>query len=335
MPDEYQFLHELAVIEFHGTIFVSWYNNRRSELSGYTPIRERRSHDGGKTWTAPMLVAHDPEQKLLYCPPVYAVCDDTLYLLINTMVSADHMHSLEIYHYNEKDETFHLIRSMMLPFKLNTNAVRLTNGKLLLPGRIAEQDGFPNTPAVLISDSGKINAPWRLVRIQKNGGLPDGSKLVHPELSAVVNGNEITMFCRDDERAVPLLYRSSDSGETWTGPIEHDIPFQNSKIYSGTLSDGRNYVIGNIRREITQASSWNRDRLALFLSKPGTTDFMQGLLLRDGDDEKLKLYPQWSYPCAYESNGKLYVVYTMVTEKGNQSSRGAMMSIVDLNRLNQ
>jgi len=51
--------------------------------------------------------SHTPDQKLLYCPPVYGICDDTLYLLCNTMVSADHMHSMEFYRYDESDGKFH------------------------------------------------------------------------------------------------------------------------------------------------------------------------------------------------------------------------------------
>ena len=76
MPDEYQFLHEAAAIEFHGTVFAAWYNNREKELQGETVIRGRRSADGGKTWSDAELIAKDPEGKLLYCPPVFGICDD-------------------------------------------------------------------------------------------------------------------------------------------------------------------------------------------------------------------------------------------------------------------
>ena len=68
-----------------------------------------------------------------------------------------------------------------------------------------------------------------------------------------------------------------------------------------------------------------------FFSDPRTMRFNQGFFLRDGEDRKLHLYPQWSYPSAYEANGKLHVVYSMVAQKESQSIRGAMMSIVDLN----
>ena len=317
---EYLFLHEAAIIGYHGVLFASWYNCPEEELKGYTPIRGAKSFDGGKTWTEPEDIAFDPTGKLLYCPPVYGICDDRLYLLCNTMVSADYIHSLEIYRYDEPAGKFRFLRSEPLPFKLNTNVYIMPNGKLLLPGRIAEMDSFPNTPAVLISDSGKIDAPWRLVKIQPNGNLPDGDKLIHPELSAIVQDDLITIFCRDDERSVPLIYQSRDCGETWSGPISHNIPFWNSKIYSGTLSTGVNYVVGSIA---------SRDRLSIFFSKPGPLNFTCGFDLRNGHDPVLDLYPQFSYPVCCEMDGMLHIIYTMQPpERGNH--RGAMLSSIPI-----
>jgi len=44
--EEYHFLHEAAVIEYHGILFAAWYNNHRIELEGRTPIRYATSEDG-------------------------------------------------------------------------------------------------------------------------------------------------------------------------------------------------------------------------------------------------------------------------------------------------
>ena len=317
-PD-FLFLHEAAVIGYHGILFASWYNCAVGELHGYTPIRGAKSFDGGKTWTEPEVIASDPSGKLLYCPPVYGICDDTLYLLCNTMVGADHMHSLEFYRYDEASGKFLFLRSEPLPFKLNTNVYTLPNGKLLLPGRIAEMDSFPNTPAVLISDSGKIDAPWRLVKIQQNGALPDGSSLLHPELSAIVQEDLITIFCRDDRREVPLLYQSHDRGETWCGPISHNIPFCGSKIYSGTLSNGVNYVVGSMD---------DRDRLSIFFSKPGSLEFIRGYDIQNGYNPVLNLSPQFSYPVGCEMNGFLHIIYTMQIPPQKNNIRGAMLTSI-------
>ena len=94
MPDgEYSFLHEAAVIAYHGKLFASWYNNPAHELNGRTPIRARKSLDGGKTWDQVVVIADDPTGEILYCPPVYGIVGDTLYLILNEMVAPDHIHA--------------------------------------------------------------------------------------------------------------------------------------------------------------------------------------------------------------------------------------------------
>ena len=320
---EYTFLHEAAIIEYHGVLYASWYNCTELELQGRTPIRGRRSYDGGKTWGNIEVIADDESGRIMYCPPVYGVCDDKLYMLINEMVAPDHMHALDLYVLNEETDRFEQLWSRPIPFKLNTNVYQLANGKLLLPGRIAELDQFPNTPAVMISDSGKIDAEWRVVNIAADGNLPDGHKLIHPELSAVIDGETVYIFCRDDEVNVPLLYISRDNGEHWTKAIAYDIPFTSSKIYSGTLSNGRNYVIGNIWSGEEWANS--RSKLAIFFSKPGEFVFNEGYLLQDGVSGQFGYGQMWHYPVAHEANGNLYVIYTASVQN---PKRGAVVSII-------
>lgn len=335
MPsEEYGFLHEAAIIEYHGTLFAGWYNNKNLELIGFTPIRFTKSNDGGKTWTEPETVAADESGKVLYCPPVFGIYDDKLYMLLNQMVGGDLMHSLDLYEYNEGKEKFEFLWSDPVPFKLNTNTYELANGKLMLPGRIAPmRDNYPTIPAVMISDSGKIDAKWRLVKIQEDAAIPDGSMHTFPETSAIVNGKRVYAFTRqdaftkhdafakDDYRKIPLVYISDDNGETWSKPYSHNIPLQDTKIYSGTLSDGRNYIIGNIQP--------NREKLAIFFSEPGSMKFIKGFVLQDAASEKSAT--GYHYPVAYESNRKLYVIYTVNYE--TWLKRGAAISVIDLKEI--
>ncbi|MGN1048284.1 MAG: exo-alpha-sialidase, partial [Eubacteriales bacterium] len=323
MPSEkYAFLHESAIIKYHNVLFAAWYNNKKNELFGETPIRFSYSCDEGQSWSSPKVVVSDESEKILYCPPVFGICDDKLYMLLNQMVAPDHIHSLDLYEYNEIEKTFKFIWSKPIPFKLNTNVYTLANGKLILPGRIGEIDKFPNTPAVLISDSGKIDDEWRLVKIQKDGNLADGSKFVHPEVSLITLKDKIYAFCRNDERKVPVIYVSNDFGETWSEPFSHNIPFSASKTYSGTLSDGRNYVIGNL--------SPDRSKLVLFLSEQKTMRFTREFIIQDGFSNDLGFGLRWHYPSAYEKDGKLYIIYTVDTEK---NKRGAVVSVIEISEI--
>ena len=321
MPDaQYKFLHETAIIEYHGTLFASWYNSPEKELRGHTPIRARRSTDGGVTWSEIEVIDEQTNggDSIFYCPPVYGICEDKLYLFANEMVAPDRIHALNLYVLDESTDRFIKLWSRPIPFKLNANVVPLANGKLMLPGRVGKLDAFPNTPAVLLSDSGKINAQWRLVKIAENGDLPDGTAYVHPELSAFASGETVYMFCRNDARRVPIVYLSHDNGETWSAPYAHDIPFTASKIYAGTLSDGRHYVIGNIRRR----GRHPRAPLALYLTERGSDRFSKMLLLRNGADASFPESYIWHYPAATEQDGRLKIICTV---SFRDKSRGAVL----------
>lgn len=319
--EKFGFLHEAAVIKYHGVLYASWYNCPEHELCGHTPICGKRSYDGGKTWTAPEIICDDITEKILFCPPVYGICDDNLYLFVNKMVAPDHIHSLDLYILNNQTDIFELVWSRPIPFKLNTNVVTLPNGKLMLPGRIGEIDGFPSIPAVLISDSGKIDSEWRLVKIAENDALPDGKHLVFPEISVMCADNILYMFCRNDQRKVPLVYIYKDFGETWSEAYCHDVPYVGSKIYAGNLSDGRNYLIANTDR-------FDRSKLMIYLTNKNSVKFTKCSTLFDSKTTQISKAGACHYPAAFEADGKLYIIATL---NYINSKRGAVMFIVDLN----
>ncbi len=320
----FEFLHEAAIIKYKDTVFAAWYNCPKHELTGNCPICFSMSDDDGKTWCEPKILAEDKTGKILYCPPVFGIDDGKLYMFINQMVSPDHIHSLDFYVYDEKNKTFECLWSRPIPFKLNTNVYKMENGKLIMPGRIAKLDGFPNTPAVLISDSGKIDAEWRVVKIQENGTLPDGSEFVHPEVSLIIDKNKIYAFSRNDNRNVPIVYISEDFGENWSEPKTHNIPLSKTKLYSGTLSDGRRYLIGNVIE--------GRKKLALFLSEPKEEKFSKCIVIQDGFSEKFGFGEVWHYPSAFENDGKLYVIYTVSVDSG-WIKRRAVVTVIDLKKI--
>ena len=326
MPDEdYAFLHESAIIFFHDRLFAAWYQNSRRELMGETPIFWTYSDDGGRTFAPKVRLVKKPEADMLYCPPVFGIDGDRLYMFINRMYRLpDHIHSLDLYEYNGETEEFEFLWTLPLPFKLNTNAVRLDNGKLMLPGRIGEMDGLAETPACLISDSGRIDAEWRLVPMAADSSLPDGSRYIYPEQTVIAHGGDLTMFCRTDENVVPLLYRSKDFGESWEGPLRHTVPVSNSKIYAGTLSDGRDYLLANVFP--------GRRKLALFVRDGKNSLFRCAGLLQDGVNPLLPCDgEQWSYPAACEHGGRLYVIYTgEVDVRDGAARRGAFLTVINI-----
>lgn len=290
-----RFVHESAVVAFHGVLYAAWYSCPKSELSGYTPICCKRSGDGGKTWGALETVAEDKSERILYCPPVFGIDGDRLYMFVNQMVAPDHIHSLDLYVLNEESGRFERLWTRPVPFKLNTNAIPLPNGKFLLPGRSGNLDGFPNTPAVLIADDGCLDGAWRLVNVAENGDLPRGKQLIHPEATVIRADGRLVMFCRNDQSHVPLVYLSEDNGEHWSAAAACDIPFVSSKIYGGTLSDGQHYLV-------TNTDKFNRSRLDVFFTDGAALRFSKRITLFN-DEPAGVVWGACHYPAAWEEGG--------------------------------
>lgn len=321
MPDEnFKFLHEAAIIEYHGVLFTSWYMCEEQELSGRTPICGKRSYDGGKTWSELEFICDDEDGKIIYCPPVYGICDDKLYMFVNQMIAHDCIHAFDLYVLNEKTDKFELLWSKPLPFKVNTNVVTLPNGKLMLTGRVGKLDGLPKTPAVLISDSGKIDTEWRLVKLAENKFLPDGSEHDCPETSVICAEDVLYMFCRNDKK-VPLVYISKDYGESWSTVNSTDIPFVTSKAYCGSLKSGQHFMICN-------TDKFCRSRLTAYFTDNDKLKFTKKIKLFDSDDT------YWGvihYPSVCEYNGILYIIVTKGYENGK--TRGALLFKINLNEI--
>lgn len=307
LPDEeFRFLHESAVIEFKGVLFAAWYSCPEKELQGYTPIHGARSFDGGKTWTEMVRWADDPTEQEMYCAPAFLVENGALYMFVNTMRGFDNINSLELYKWNETTNTFDKQWRRTMNFKMNANPVKLSNGKLVISGRTGEMGKNPLNPALLISDSATANGDWRIVQV-------DDTQVQAPETSVVEINKILYMFCRNEPGSVgtelsvaeaPLVYVSKDYGETWSQPATHDIPLRAVKLYAGTFSDGRNYVIGNIE-------SSGRTRLAMYVSEPNSCRFTKRIVLYDTKDAPIENTVMCHYPCVYEQNGKVYITVTL------------------------
>ena len=125
---------------------------------------------------------------------------------------------------------------------------------------------------------------------------------------------------------MPIVYVSEDFGETWSEPYAYDIPMINSKMYSGELTDGRHYIIGNIDVK-------NRSRLAIYFTDDDSAVFTKRVILHDGAEDAFPTASAYHYPVACEHNGKLYIIYTVnMTEKWF-IQRCAAISVIDLEKI--
>jgi hypothetical protein len=319
-PDSnYRFLHDCVITGFHNTLYAAWYNCPETEIADQSVIRGRYSTDKGQTWSDVKCFAQDSTNRMMYVPPAFGQADDRLFLYVSRMTGHDQVHDILIFKLDEAAHHFTKVDSISIPFIINTTVTKLDNGTMIAGGRRANKPGeLPLIPAVLISDSGSPLGPWRVADLQNNSSNPDGTAFQYPETGLIANGSTVTAIVRG-EQSRPLVYHSQDFGNTWSKPTFIDFPFSGqSKITCGTLSDGRDYIIGN-------AEGYDREKLVIAFREKGGKSFTKAYLLQNGNNAKLNASPEWSYPTAWESDNRLYVIYT--SEK-----KAATLSIIPLDK---
>lgn len=304
--DGYHFLHDAAIVQHQGTLLAAWYNCPRGEMVGQSLIRGRRSPDGGRTWSDVEVIAGDRQhQGIMYVPVAFLSLGSTLYAFVTNMKGGpDLVYDCEAFVLDAQAQAWASRGFIAGPFLPNCAPQRLADGDFVMAGRMAEQPGQrPTIPAVAISHGEEVTQPWHLVRLLPTGTLADGQRIPCPETTVLVEGRELTALVRR-EKANSLIFFSHDQGRTWSAPHEHNFPMAASKIYAGRLSTSQRYLLCNL------PSRRYRDVLVIAVSRPGQKAFSKMWKVRDGDCPALKSGPEWSYPCAIETDGKLHVVYT-------------------------
>jgi hypothetical protein len=304
--DTYNFLHDTAIVQHHGTLFAAWYNCPQGEMMGQSLIRGRRSQDGGRTWSDVEVIASDHKKRgIMYVPVAFLAHGGALYAFVTNMRGGpDLVCDCEAFVLDETAKAWASRGFIAGPFLPNCAPQRLADGNFMMAGRMADRPGRqPTIPAVAISRGAAVTQPWSLVRLLPTGKLANGQRLPIPETTVLVEGQELTALVRR-ERGNSLIFFSHDHGRTWSDPYEHNFPMEASKIYAGRLSTGQRYVLCNL------PCGTRRALLVMAVSRPGQKALSRMWKLRDGACPELKSGPEWSYPCAIEFDGKLYVVYT-------------------------
>jgi hypothetical protein len=102
--DEYQFLHDAAIVEHQTMLVAAWYNCPKGEMQGESLIRGRRSWDGGRTWSDVEVIAADRNrQGILYVPVAFLSYGGVLYAFVTNMRGGpDLVHQCEVFACDDK-----------------------------------------------------------------------------------------------------------------------------------------------------------------------------------------------------------------------------------------
>ena len=154
---------------------------------------------------------------------------------------------------------------------------------------------------------------WISVPVVKGAGGDVTLKAEEPIWWKLPDGNLLALF-RDNNRS-QYLFRafSTDSGRTWSTPVQSDFPDARSKVHGIRLSDGRYALVSN-------SNHATRDPLTIALSDDGVI-FDRLFYLVGGR--------RVDYPHMMEHEGFLYIAHN----SGKQSVEIERVRIADLNAL--
>ncbi len=307
---EYQFLHEASLAWHKGVLYAAWANDPVGELSPEGTCRGRRSRDGGLTWSAPEVIApplpgvqrHNHGELFSDGTALYAFVaryGDGEGRLFPGVVT-------ELFVLDESTEEWVCRGVAARGFWAFSKPVRVPGGGWAMAG--VDKDTYP---VVAVSD-GDLSR-WETISIP----APEGLIFVEPALLPVRDGLLAVMRYQytSDERTratprVALVSSSRDGGRTWTMATESNLPMDTSKVYAGVLSTGQRYLVANVG---------NRDTLFIAVGRPGEDHLSRVWSIRHGRSPEPRAAgwckgPQWSYPCAVEHDGNLYVAYSVGKE---------------------
>lgn len=310
--DALPFLHDTSVSRCGEGLFAAWYTCTEGEIAGETCIMGRYSPDG---------VHWDPVETVVggtdyhYVPASFYTANGQFRALVTTMTGHDR--PVSVMELARTENGWQRLREHSIPFLFNTAPVSLPNGTLLAAGRIAPEVGeLPRIPAV----ARKIPCceDWQVFPMPgdwKSMGYP----LPIPETTLLCHGNSIETIVRND-RGSPWVFCTEDPVENWHFAGESVLPIAGVKMYSGTLPDGRLFLLYN---EITPA----KDRSRLVMALGSSEGFDRLYTLADGYDSVAEAGPYWHYPWAAEKDDMLYVT---CTANGPANRRSAVLFTIPL-----
>ena len=316
--DGYIFLHGVALAKFKGRMYCSWAHNKVKENTDDEEVNYAVSDDNGRTWSHCIQGNCRPEEGIAVSHGAFLVHDDALYFFAPQFKGklGSEMMRMSAYRFDEQEERFRSLGVVLDErFWPMCEPTRMEDGNYILPGIYvgASYHAEENTAAVAISHGDDI-LHWDMVLLSHEDTVK-----VWGECCITVSGSTVRMYCREHSRQLKALYaESNDFGRTWSKLGLSNLAMIDSKPYSGTLSDGRRYLICSCAADIQK-----RTPLTVAITKPNDDQFYKLYTVDEGG--------HLSYPYAIESDGKLYVAYSSTTEGYNRNS--AELAIIDLEDL--
>jgi len=320
----YGFLHETSIGQLDGELIVGWYNNPKSELSGKTIQRARRSQDFFNWSELETVQDLKNNEGLMYVGLQFLTLDGKLYCFTNQEHGAERPTECLLQVWEPETKTWKILGPIAERFLSMQPPILMENGNYAISGSLMPptRDINGTTPVVFISRGKEIQKPWRMVRIDPETDYVN----VFAETGIVVDGPNLLAVTRLESCPFPNFYESNDFGETWRKIENRTFAASNSKFAAGTFSNGYRYIVYNLPgfkrtadgkidyktnangNPTTEGIGMGRGTLVIAVAKPGEKAF--SAIWKVSDRTASTEQGASHYPTVLEHDGFVYISYT-------------------------
>lgn len=304
--------HAATLVETgDGDLLCAWFNGPQ-EGDRETNVVVARLPAGARQWSAPQLVAADPDRSEQN-PVLFRAPSGKIWLLHTSNTPHDRTNARVLARTSD-DGIAWSEPEVLFPgpgFFLRNPPLFQPDGSWLLPAYQVDDDGEYGVVAIS-TDEGST---WEVREV------PGSRHRVQMSIARRQDGSLLGFF---RSRASDRVYasESGDLGRTWTAPTRTTLPNNNSALQVTDLADGRLAVVFNdatLERDqfrfVPSGDGWRkkavRTPLTLALSEDGGRTWPHWRNLQVADIEYKDAQAGYSYPAILQtSDGDLHVAYS-------------------------